>query len=41
MAMAHALFGAALVNYVVPGSLPPATHSGDAALIRFRASDYL
>jgi hypothetical protein len=37
MAMFDALFEGALVNYVVPGSLPPTTHSGDAVLMRFRA----
>jgi hypothetical protein len=37
MAMFHELFEGALVNYVVPGALPPATHSGDAVLMRFRA----
>jgi hypothetical protein len=31
MAMFHELFEGALVNYVVPGALPPTTHSGDAA----------
>ena len=34
MAMLHALFAAAPMEYVVPGALPP---SGDAALMRFRA----
>jgi hypothetical protein len=33
----YALLEGALVNYVVPGALPPATHSGDAVLMRFRA----
>jgi hypothetical protein len=28
---------AALVNYVVPGSLPPTTHSHDSPFMRFRA----
>jgi hypothetical protein len=37
MAMFHELFEGALVNYVVPDALPPATHSGDAVLMRFRA----
>jgi hypothetical protein len=38
MAMFQALFEGALVNcYVVPGALPPTAHSGDAALMRFRA----
>ena len=32
-----ALSEGALVNYVVPGALPPTTHSDDAALMRFRA----
>jgi hypothetical protein len=33
--MVHALFEAALVNYVVSGSLPSTTHSRDATLMRF------
>jgi hypothetical protein len=37
LVVTHPVFEAALVNYVVPGSLPPTTHSGDAALMRFRA----
>ncbi len=37
MAMFHEMFEGPLVNYVVPDALPPATHSGDAALMRFRA----
>ena len=37
MAMFYELFEGALVNYVVPGALPPTTHSGDATLMRFRA----
>jgi hypothetical protein len=36
MAMAHMVFEAAIGNYVMLGSLPPTTHSGDAALMRFR-----
>ena len=32
-----ALLEGALANYVVPGALPPTTHSGDAVLMRFRA----
>ena len=33
----YVLLEGALVNYIVPGSLPPTTHSDDAALMRFRA----
>jgi hypothetical protein len=35
--MFHELLEGALVKYVVPGALPPTTHSGDAALMRFGA----
>ena len=38
-AVVNTLFEAALVNYVVPGSLPPTTHSHDSAfrVMRCRA----
>ena len=37
LVVVYALLEDTLVNYVVPGALPPATHGGDAVLMRFRA----
>jgi len=37
LAAVYVLLESALVNYVVPGAFPPTTHSGDTALMRFRA----
>jgi len=37
MVMFHALLEGTLVKYVLSGALPPTTHSGDTALMRFGA----
>ena len=37
MVMFHVLFETVMVNYVVPGSCPSTTHSGDTVLMRFGA----
>jgi hypothetical protein len=36
MVLFQTLFEGVLVNYVVPGTLPPTTYSDDTTLMRFR-----